>query len=59
VPPDVEVEEDPALGARGIDNQLDRAIEVVMEDIDEKAWKDVPEPERPDRSGAGVLPEDR
>ena len=34
VPPDIEVEQDPALVAAGKDPQLDRAIEVILEELE-------------------------
>jgi tricorn protease len=34
VPPDVEVEQDPAAVAAGKDPQLDRAIELVLEELE-------------------------
>ncbi|MBN2408862.1 MAG: PD40 domain-containing protein [Candidatus Aminicenantes bacterium] len=44
VPPDVEVELDPALVRQGKDPQLDKAIEIVMREL---AKSPVPKPKRP------------
>ena len=44
VPPDIEVEQDPALVAAGKDPQLDRAIEVILEELEKN-----PPPKPPDR----------
>ena len=44
VPPDIEVEHDPALVRKGKDPQLDRAIEVVMAEL---AKNPLPKPKRP------------
>jgi tricorn protease len=44
IPPDIEVEHDPALVRKGQDPQLDKAIEVVMQEL---AKNPVPTPKRP------------
>jgi tricorn protease len=49
VPPDVEVEQWPALVAAGNDPQLDRAIEVVLEELKSNPPKAVPRPDFPVR----------
>ena len=49
VPPDVEVEQWPALVAAGNDPQLDKAIEVVLEELKSHPPKTVPRPEFPVR----------
>jgi len=54
VDPDIEVIDDPALLAKGIDPQLEKAIDVVLEELKEHTWHDVPKPPYPDRSGAGI-----
>jgi tricorn protease len=42
VDPDIEVYNSPADEFKGIDNQLDKAIEVILEDL--KSRKDIPAP---------------
>ncbi len=59
VPPDIEVEQDPAAVARGKDPQLDRAIEVVLGELAKNPAP--PAPDRPPfpvrvRSGPHVSP---
>jgi tricorn protease len=49
VPPDVEVEQWPAAVAEGQDPQLDRAIEIVMEELKANPPRAVPRPEFPVR----------
>jgi tricorn protease len=49
VDPDIEVDNDPAKEYAGIDEQLDKAIEVVLEQLED--WEDLPEvPDYPDKS---------
>ena len=50
VPPDIDVEQDPAKVAAGKDPQLDRAIEVVLAEL-EKNPPPRPRPGRRSRSG--------
>ncbi|HDR89439.1 MAG TPA: protease [Bacteroidetes bacterium] len=51
VVPDIEVENNPADVYKGIDAQLDTAIEVIMEEIKESPGKLPPIPPFPDKSG--------
>jgi len=59
VDPDVEVIDDPALMRDGGDPQLDKAIELVLEEIRRNPFVPVPAPKGPDRSGMGIDPKDR
>jgi tricorn protease len=54
VDPDIEVVDDPGLMAIGIDPQLDRAIDFMIEEVQKHPWHDTPKPHYPDRSGEGV-----
>jgi tricorn protease len=59
VEPDIEVIDHPTLLAKGIDPQLEKAIDVVLEELKTNTWRDVPRPPYPDRSGAGIPVEER
>lgn len=59
VDPDIEVVDDPALMVDGGDPQLDKAIEVMLEEIERNPYVPVPKPGYPDRSGMGIRPEDK
>jgi tricorn protease len=59
VEPDIEVIDDPALMIDGRDPQLDRAIELMLEEIAQHPYHPVPYPPYPDRSGMGLKPEDK
>ena len=50
VPPDIEVEQTPAEVIKGIDPQLEKAIEVVMEALEENPPPDPERPPYPDRA---------
>ena len=52
VDPDIEVKEDPTQLAKGIDTQLEKAIETVQKGILEKGPIHPDEPERENRAGA-------
>jgi tricorn protease len=54
VDPDFLVIDDPTLLAKGIDPQLDKGIEVVMDEVQKHPWHDTPKPRYLDRSGEGV-----
>jgi tricorn protease len=59
VPPDVEVEQWPVAVAAGKDPQLDKAIEVALEELKTHPPKDLPRPEFPVRvRKPGVAPGD-
>lgn len=60
VDPDIEVVDDPALLAQGEDPQLDKAIEVILEELRSGGAYEAPaRPEFPDRSGMGITEEDK
>lgn len=64
VDPDIEVIDDPGvmkggLEAGGRDPQLERAIEVVLQELAKNPRRDPPRPAGPDRSGMGLPLEDR
>ena len=59
VDPDIEVIDDPALMVDGGDPQLDKAIEVMLEELEKNAYQAPKRPPYPDRSGKGIPPEDR
>jgi tricorn protease len=59
VDPDIEVIDDPALMVNGGDPQLDKAIDVMLEQIKLHPYVPVPKPPYPDRSGMGIRPEDK
>jgi tricorn protease len=55
VDPDIEVVDDPALMVDGGDPQLDKAIEVMQDQMEEHPYVPVPKPSYPNRSGMGIL----
>jgi len=59
VDPDIEVIDNPSNLARGIDAQIDTAIEYLVEEADRHGYKRAPRPADPDRSGIGIRPEDK
>lgn len=59
VDPDIEVIDDPSLLARGVDPQLDAAIELMLEEIETHGYHPAPRPQDPDRSGMGVTDQDK
>ncbi len=59
VDPDIEVIDDPALMVDGGDPQLDKAIEVMLAELETRPWRLPPVPPYPDRSGMGIPPQDR
>lgn len=54
VDPDIEVNNDPTTLASGKDNQVDKAIEVLLKELETQTWHDTPKPPYPDRSGMGI-----
>ncbi|MCK4871730.1 MAG: PD40 domain-containing protein [Phycisphaerales bacterium] len=54
VDPDIEVIDDPSLMVDGGDPQLERAVEVILELIEENPYVPPTRPAGPDRSGMGV-----
>ena len=64
VDPDVEVIDDPGvmkggLEAGGRDPQLEKAIELVLEELRRSPPRNPPRPAGPDRRGMGLPPQDR
>ncbi|MCC7479282.1 PD40 domain-containing protein [bacterium] len=59
VDPDIVVVNDPTSTSKGLDPQLDKAIEVALAEADANPVRIPPVPTYPDRSGRGVKPEDR
>ncbi len=59
VDPDIEVVDDPAKLAQGIDPQLDAAIQLMLEEIERHPYTAPKRPAYPDRSGIGIKPEDK
>jgi tricorn protease len=59
VDPDIEVLDDPALMFDGGDPQLDRAIELMLEEIEANPYTPPQRPEPPVRTGIGVTEEDK
>ena len=50
IDPDLVIENDPALEFQGVDQQLDKAIEVILEELKTKAYKKPGIPEFPDKT---------
>jgi tricorn protease len=59
VDPDIEVIADPSLMVDGGDPQLDKAIEVMLAELEENPFVPVKRPEWPDRSGIGIEESDK
>lgn len=59
VDPDIDVLDDPALMRNGGDPQLDKAIEVLLDELETKPHRRPARPAYPDRSGMGLAPADR
>jgi tricorn protease len=59
VDPDIEVLDDPAKMKDGGDPQLEKAVEVLLKELESGAWKPVPQPKGPDRRGMGLPKSDR
>jgi len=59
VDPDIEVIDDPALMVDGGDPQLDKAIELMLEEIETYSYPKPIQPTAPDRSGMGIREEDK
>ncbi|MBC8472144.1 MAG: PD40 domain-containing protein [Planctomycetes bacterium] len=59
VDPDIEVIDDPALMADGSDPQLDAAIEHMLDEIEKNPYVPAKRPPYPDRSGMGILEEQK
>ena len=59
VDPDIEVVDDPALMVEGGDPQLDAAIEHMLDEIQKNPYVPAKRPAYPDRSGMGILEEQK
>lgn len=59
VDPDIEVIDDPALMVNGGDPQLDKAIEVMLDELKTRPYVKPKRPESPDRRGMGIKEEDK
>lgn len=59
VDPDIEVIDDPALMVNGGDPQLDRAIDLMMTEIQNKPFTPPARPKSPNRAGMGIAEEDK
>ena len=59
IDPDIEVIDDPAKMKDGGDPQLEKAVEVLLKDLETNAYKPVPKPKGPDRRGMGLPEADR
>ena len=59
VDPDIEVIDDPALMTDGGDPQLDAAIKHMLEEIERNPYVPAKRPPYPDRSGMGILEEQK
>jgi tricorn protease len=59
IDPDIEVIDDPAKMKDGGDPQLEKAVEVLLKELETNAYKPVPQPKGPDRRGMGLPEADR
>lgn len=59
VDPDIDVIDDPAKLASGVDPQLEAAINQMLSELNEHPYKAPARPAYPDRSGFGIKPEDK
>ena len=59
IDPDIEVIDDPAKMKDGRDPQLEKAVEVLLKELETNAYKAVPKPKGPNRSGMGLPVTDR
>ena len=59
VDPDIEVVDDPALMVDGGDPQIDAAIEHMLKELKENPYVPAKRPAYPDRSGMGILEEQK
>ena len=59
VDPDIEVLDDPALMQNGGDPQLDRAIALMLEEIEKNPYIRPQRPADPERAGMGITEEDK
>ncbi|MBX3363117.1 MAG: PDZ domain-containing protein, partial [Phycisphaeraceae bacterium] len=59
VDPDIEVIDDPALMVNGGDPQLDRAIDLMLSELQTKPYAPPARPKSPNRAGMGIAEEDK
>ena len=59
IDPDIEVIDDPAKMKDGGDPQLEKAVEVLLKELETNAYKPVPKPKGPDRRGMGLPDADK
>jgi tricorn protease len=59
VEPDIDVIDDPAKLAKGVDPQLEAAIRLMLGQIKNRPYTPPARPAYPDRSGFGIKPEDK
>jgi len=59
VDPDIEVIDDPALMVDGGDPQLNAAIKHMLDEIERNPYVPAKRPSYPDRSGMGILEEQK
>jgi tricorn protease len=59
VDPDIEVIDDPALMLDGGDPQLERAIALMLEELEQNPYRAPARPAYPNRSGMGLDPKDK
>jgi tricorn protease len=59
IDPDIEVIDDPAKMKDGGDPQLEKAVEVLLKELETNAYKPVPEPKGPNRRGMGLPDSDK
>ncbi len=59
IDPDIEVIDDPAKMKDGGDPQLEKAVELLLKELETNAYKPVPEPKGPNRRGMGLPDSDK
>ena len=59
VDPDIEVIDDPAKMDNGRDPQLEKAVEVLLKELETNTFQPVPKPKGPNRSGMGLPESDK
>ncbi len=59
IDPDIEVLDDPAQMKDGGDPQLEKGVEVLLKELETNAYKPVPKPKGPNRSGMGLPDKDK
>jgi tricorn protease len=59
IDPTIVVVDDPAKMKDGGDPQLEKAVEVLLKEIETKGYRAVPKPKYPDRRGMGLPDSDK